>query len=118
MPLSLRVNIDEYAEKLADNSYNFFLEIGGEDAAHAGVYISKEKSKAYLSSIAVLPPFFKKGLGAKLLQNIECFLKKHNIKLIELEVDMNSKKLRSFYAKAGFRITNNIGKYILLKELE
>ena len=117
LPLSLRVNIDEYAEKLANSSFNFFLEIESKDAAHAGLYINKEESKAYLSSIAVLPVFFGKGLGSKLLQEIECFLKKHNIRLIELEADLNSKKLRNFYTKAGFKITEDVGKFILLKEL-
>ena len=117
VPLSLRVNIDEYAEKLANSSFNFFLETESEDAAHAGLYINKEESKAYLSSIAVLPVFFGKGLGSKLLQEIECFLKKHNIRLIELEADLNSKKLRNFYTKAGFKITEDVGKFILLKEL-
>lgn len=101
-PLASRINIIEYAKKLADKAFNIILTGGGIDLGHAAIYLNKPP-KAFLSSFCIDHNHQKKNLGETLMQNIINTCAACKIECIELEVSITNIKARSFYLKHGFK---------------
>lgn len=121
-PLSNRIIIEDYAQKLSQGAANIFIMDSLKDIAHAAFYISADGSKIFLSSISVISDYENKGVGSFLLSTVENYATKNQISIIELEVDSRSKKLKEFYKKNGYNqhhyINNNELKIIkLIKSL-
>ena len=57
----------------------------------------------WIENMAVNKKFRKKGIGKKLIQDIEKLCKKRGIKEILLDVFEINKNAREFYAKLGFK---------------
>lgn len=109
--LSQRVDLTSYAEKLAFNAFNFFLTETDLDIAHAAIYYNELELAIFLSNIAVLQEYFGYGLGSLLLQEIELFAIDKNVKLISLEADSKSDKLKKFYIGKGYELIDS-NKYV------
>lgn len=103
-PLSKRVSLNSYAEKLALNAFNFFLTETDLDIAHAAIYYNELESSVFLSNIAILEEYAGYGLGSLLLKEIEEFSISKNVETISLEADVNSDKLKGFYIDRGFEL--------------
>lgn len=103
-PLSERVDLLSYAEKLALHAFNFFLTETYTDIAHAAIYYNELESSVFLSNIAILEDYAGYGLGSSLLSEIELFSISKNAMTFSLEADANSAKLNKFYVKRGFKV--------------
>ena len=107
-PLSERVNLPAYANKLALKAVNLFVVEDGRDVAHAAFYCDDQCSKiAYLSSIGVLPEFHGSGVAGNLLVKVFDRCLAEEMKLINLEVDFANLKAVKFYEKYGFRFISD-----------
>lgn len=107
-PLSERVNLTEYANKLAAEAVNLFMVEGDRDIAHAAFYCNDQCFKvAYLSSISVLPEFHGSGVSWNLLMKVvdKCLIEE--MKLLNLEVDIKNFKAVKLYKKCGFRFISD-----------
>lgn len=113
--LSDRVNLTDYANKVARQAINIFLVHDGVDVAHAAFYCNDEKDhNAYISSIGVLPRFHGSGVADCLLQEVSDRCLSERMLSLRLEVnDFNYKAVR-FYEKHGFR---SVGNHVMQKDL-
>lgn len=108
-PLHARVNLNEYATKLAMHGVNFFLvagnECGNEDVAHAGFYCNDlESGVAFISSIAVVPRFQGSEAAGYLLSQIIKTCRARHMTVLSLEVDRENVKAVRFYTRQGFSL--------------
>lgn len=102
-PLSQRMIIEDYAQKLSQSAVNIFITHSLKDIAHAAFYISPDKFKIFISSISVIPDYKNKGVGSFLLSVVENYAIKNKFSIIELEVDFRSNKLKKFYKNNGYK---------------
>tara|TARA_Y100001980_G_C14469910_1_gene250280 strand:+ start:178 stop:648 length:471 start_codon:yes stop_codon:yes gene_type:complete len=116
--LSLRIDLQEYAEKLASKAFNLFVNLDGDDIAHAAFYYDEKSSYIFITSIAVIDEYTGRGLGKKLLNEIEKFALSESIGLLELEADCNSKSLLDFYTKNAFELNHRKNSCLLRKYLK
>ncbi len=104
-PLSNRVVIEEYAEKLSILSSHFCIYYNktliGLSCCYCNDYIGK---KAYISVTCIHPKFQGKGLGKKLTLFVEDDIKKMDFKKIRFEVDMANLPSLSMHEKIGYLI--------------
>lgn len=106
-PLRSRVNLAQYAQKLADHGINFFLRADNEDVAHAGFYCNDESSGiAFISSIAVVPQCQGSGAAVCLLHEVVAACRARRMSLLSLEVEPENAKAVRFYEKQGFRFVS------------
>ncbi|MDD3150372.1 MAG: GNAT family N-acetyltransferase [Candidatus Gastranaerophilales bacterium] len=75
---------------------------------YAVLLFRKNSQKARLYSIAVLSNYQGKNVGTMLLEELENYAVKKAVKEIYLEVRIDDKKAKSFYAKLNYEI---FGKY-------
>lgn len=80
--------------------------------------------RAELNYILVLPNYRRKNIASKLLENMLLDLKKNNVEMITLEVNINNINAISLYKKYGFKTVNvrknyykNEDAYLMLKEV-
>lgn len=103
-PLSTRVKLFEYAQKLATKSDRF--EIWQEDrlVGLAAAYIRNSKSDNYgfISNLSVCKDLQGRGLGRVLIQKCIALATDHKLHFLKLEVSLQDKKARTFYEKNGF----------------
>ncbi len=102
-PLDNRVNIDEYARKLAKFSTQFWLYDEGSPVGFMAAYLNDTSSKiAYISTISVIKSYQGKGGGKLLINNLIQLAARKKFYKIRLEVAANNSKAIRFYRKQGF----------------
>lgn len=102
-PLSLRLNIADYAEKMAKNATIFSVYDKETLTAFAAVYCNDSNSQiAYLTMIAVAPGYRERGLGSNLIEASIRYLKRINFKSFKLEVDKKNINALAMYQRFGF----------------
>ena len=99
-PLSERVCISDYAEKLACLAETLFIVQDGCDIASCSVYCNSET--AFISSIAVKCEFLKQGIGTALMDEVMRYVKEKKCERIQLEVYVSNDAALKFYQKNGF----------------
>lgn len=112
-PLSERVNIEEYALKLAVNAMNIFITKNGIDVASSSVYCNKEE--AYISSIAVKKEYQHMGIGTYMMELIKEYVKKQGNALIALKVARNNERAYLYYLQNGFEVIYNEEDWITMR---
>ena len=104
--LSIRVDIDKYADKLSRNSKHFAAY--AKDGTLVGLsccYFNNIESKiAHISFTAILKGYRCRGIGSELIINTIDYGKRNQFKEIEVKVNCSNKVLMSFYKKNGFQI--------------
>lgn len=70
--------------------------------------------KVHINQLVVSEKYQGEGIGVKLLNSVENFAKSHDIKNIELIVDVNNEKAQNFYFKEKYKRK----KIILEKEVD
>lgn len=100
-PLSKRVCIKNYAEKLSKYADIFYVQVGEIDCGHCAIYIN-HKEESYISSFGVLPEYQCMGIGNLLIQNVIQNVADRGIRKISLEVHRDNEKALRLYSNAGF----------------
>lgn len=98
--LSERVNIEEYAQKLAQNAENIFVSYEGQDIGACSVYCNSDI--AFISSFAVKPEYMRMKIGSHMMGQVVQQTKQLKCKSIRLEVYASNSAARTFYEKCGF----------------
>ena len=79
-----------------------------QDIAHAAFYVTEQKFKIFLTSIAVVHDYKNKGVGSLLLSKVEDYAVKNQVSVVELELNSRSNKLKEFYKKNGYKQIDSI----------
>lgn len=98
-PLSSRVNIDQYAEKIVKNAITFEAWNKCELVGLIAAYLNIENQTSFITNVSVLKEFMGKGISAKLLSNCFDYLLTNHYKKVDLEVNKSNKKAIDFYKK-------------------
>lgn len=104
VPLSRRVNIDEYAHKLYTRAVRAesYLGRGGRQLIGlVAYYVSQEMY--FITNVSVCKPYVSHGIATKLLQLVKHNAKDQNINKLEVEAD---EALIPFYSKNGFVVAS------------
>lgn len=107
--LSQRVDINEYACKLACNADTIFIKKEGEDIGSCSLYCNC--CNAFISSIAVKKEFVNNHIATKLLEEVIQHAKGRECVKISLEVYNKNIAAVRLYQKAGFCIVNKNGSW-------
>ncbi|HEY4898423.1 MAG TPA: GNAT family N-acetyltransferase [Candidatus Nanopelagicaceae bacterium] len=103
-PLSTRISIPEYAEKIHKNATIFSTHQGGELIAFIALYCNTpNKLTAYMTMLAVSRNHRNNGLASNLLETSIRFLKKLGFRILRLEVYKSNSNAINLYENFGFK---------------
>jgi len=109
-PLSSRVRLEDYAEKLAENADTFEAWDGATLAGLIACYLNDgERAQGYISHVAVLEGLRGRGVAARLLAMCLERARQAGFKTVGLEVDTSNTAARALYERAGFAATQRTG---------
>jgi len=102
-PLSSRVEINDYAQKITSKATRLEAWSGGTLIGLVAIYCNDKKSRiAYITSVSVLHEWMCKGIAANLMkQGIE-HAKMSGMQQISLEVASDNTTAIKLYEKSGF----------------
>ena len=102
-PLSTRVSIMEYAQKIASKATRFEAWSGGTLIGLVAAYCNdQEKRIAYITSVSILREWTGKGIAARLLCQCIEHARVSGMRRIGLEVESNNTSAIKLYEKNGF----------------
>lgn len=102
-PLSGRVEIVDYAQKIASKAIRLEAWSGGMLVGLAAAYCNdQEKRIAYITSVSVLREWTKNGIAARLVGQCIEHAKVSGMRLISLEVMEDNAPAIGLYEKSGF----------------
>ena len=102
-PLSGRVVLNEYAEKIVRNAIRFEAWSDGTLVGLVAGYCNdKEKGIAYITSVSVLKAWAGKGIATSLMEQCVTYVKASNLQEINLEVSSDNIPAIRLYTKVGF----------------
>lgn len=102
-PLSVKVNIDEYARKLHDSATVCFAEDNGTIVGIVGGYTENViNNTAFISIVGVLPEFNGKGIATKLLAEFIVRAKLKRLNAVHLYADRNNSVAVHIYQNPRF----------------
>lgn len=99
-PLTGRVDIEDYINKLSEHANLFYAMEGNIVCGSCAVYLNQPI--AFISSIDVLPNYWRKGVGSRLIEEVIRVARKLKKTDILLKVSKTNHKAISFYKKCGF----------------
>lgn len=102
-PLSARVDVRAYAQKMADNAMRF--EAWDDDTliGLVAVYCNDlHKRTAFITSVSVLPEWQGQGIGMRLMNACLSHVRPLGFTGIELEVDQRNQGAAALYQRVGF----------------
>jgi ribosomal protein S18 acetylase RimI-like enzyme len=108
--LSNRVNIDEYARKIADKAQHFNAWLNNRLIGFMATYCNQTTSQslkdaAFITSVSVLPDWQGRGIASRLMK--DCITHVYNLGFvrIKLQVDNRNSVAKALYERFGFYIT-------------
>jgi ribosomal protein S18 acetylase RimI-like enzyme len=111
-PLRSRVDIGDYTKKIFENAVRFERLHESVLVGLIAVYCNDPmKTRAFITSVSVLPSFQRNGLAADLMANCLDYLRKEGYSSVELEVDKRSRTAIALYRRHGFTSTLNKGEF-------
>lgn len=115
-PLSARVSIDQFIEKLKKLATVLTLRVNFQIAGACFFYLyDADSDTAFITYIAVLPEFWGKGYAKKLLQQtMEMAIAKNKTR-IRLEVARENQRAINFYTRHGFEIVEANGDALIME---
>lgn len=104
-PLSERVTLDAYAQKISDRAMRFEAWHAGEMMGLVATYCNTpDKRTAFITSVSVLPSWQGRGIAARLMTHCIDHVRNQGFEHIELEVDRRNPAAVALYEKNGFAI--------------
>lgn len=101
-PLTDRVNISEYAEKLANKAQIVYACENGKDCGHCAFYVNAQESIAFITSIAIEPTYQRRSIGKKLLECVKGYCFERGVDCVRLEVNRTNNDAIQFYQSMKF----------------
>lgn len=102
-PLSDRVEINDYAKKIASNATRFEAWSGGRLVGLVATYCNDwEKRIAYITSVSLLREWTSQGVAATLMEQCVEHMKVLGMRQISLEVASDNAPAIRLYEKSGF----------------
>ena len=114
--LSERIDIEDYAKKIADQAARFEAWVGNVLIALIAAYCNDNKNpSAYITSVSVLKGWQGKGVASLLIQ--QCFehIKLLGFDYVTLEVSNENISAIKLYEKHGFMISRTHGKSVFMQ---
>lgn len=116
-PLSARVDLGDYAAKLAAKALSVEALDHGLIVGLAAYYVDIPARSIFLSNLSVDPVWQRRGLAQALLDAVIVRGKEHGLSSLVLEVSQDNIAAKSLYAKRGFR-TRNIASGVATMHLD
>lgn len=111
--LSERVEIDDYAKKIAENAARFEAWADDKLVGLVAAYCNDhERLIAYITSVSVLGPWTGKGIAAHLLDQCINHVKKLGMGRISLDVTQANTSAIKLYEKSGFTVSKTTGSVV------
>ena len=102
-PLSGRVDVAQYAGKIACNAQRFEVWANEELVGLVAAYCNApDQGKAFITSVSVLPGWQGQGLASRLMDNCIDYVRQLGFAGIELEVEGGNAAAMALYRKHGF----------------
>jgi len=102
-PLSGRLEINDYAKKIASKAMRFEAWSDGRLVGLVAAYCNdQEKRIAYITSVSVLREWMEKGIAAFLMRQCIEYAKTSGMRQIGLEVAEGNTPAIALYEKSGF----------------
>ena len=111
--LSERVNIKEYAEKLAQNAENIVACYDEEDVGACSIYCNLET--AFISSFAVKNAYMRMKIGSQMMEQVKEHARASRCRSIKLEVFHRNSKAMKFYEKQGFVCAKHVNEWFTME---
>ena len=115
-PLSLRVDIKAYAEKLSRYANFLIAEEPSCVIGYLAFYKNQNAMELYVTSLCVSSTYRGKGIGKKLLNHLYNIGLSEGYPNISLEVRKNNKNAFGFYKKMQFEISQTRSETILMNK--
>lgn len=101
-PLSEKVDINAYANKIYDRAITFEAWNENKLIGLIAIYFNNPEQFGFITNVSVDPKWTGKGLAAALLKNCLEYAVNQKFNTVSLEVNENNKKAIGLYAKFGF----------------
>lgn len=111
-PLSSRVNLKEYAAKLALNAERFEIFDGSRLVALVAMYINSEP--AFISNVSVEAHLGGQGIGKKLVKEAVTRAFSAGVRQVRLETDQQNTRAVKMYSALGFNSEKSEGNSLYL----
>ncbi len=112
-PLSGRVEISDYARKIASKATRFEAWSGGTLVGLLAAYCNDDKKCiAYITSVSVLREWTGRGIAAQLIRQCIEYAKASGMRLISLDVAGDNTSAIRRYSKCGFVVTRSNAPYV------
>ncbi len=115
VPLSDRVDLNEYVNKIINNAVLYGYYYKNNIIGLIAFYLNREFT--YVTYICVNKEFQSMHLGSKLMKLMEEECKKEQVCRIDLTTNINNNKAQKFYEKLGYKVIERNGtdlKYSLI----
>lgn len=104
-PLSPRVDIDGYANKIGQHATRFEAWAGGDLVGLVAAYCNDpERRSAYITTVSVQHPYQSSGLASTLMARCKEHVLSRGFEHVELEVDGDNAAAIDLYTKCGFEV--------------
>jgi len=105
-PLSGRIEISDYAKKIASNATRLEAWSGNALIGLVAVYCNdQENGIAFITNVSVLRPWTSKGIATNLMSQCIEYAKALGMQLISLELASNNISAINLYDKSGFVVS-------------
>lgn len=117
--LKEKVNVCEYAEKLAQNAENYIMFSQNKPIGITCFYANDSINFCgYITLIGIMPDTQKGGFGKQLMDFTLLKMQDNGMKKVKLEVDSDNKNAQGFYYHLGFETDKENEKSLyLIKEI-
>ena len=113
--LSDRVDIGEYARKVAELALTIEAWNGTLLVGLVAAYVATNGESCYITNVSVLPGFTGRGIATRLLRNLVTDPACRDVTAILLEVSKQSVEASRLYFSVGFRPASESGDRVLMQ---
>ena len=118
-PLSSRVDLNTYADKVLTHGKVLAVEENNRIVSALLFYCNDRESRnAYITLLGTLAGHEGKGLGRKLMREMETVARQENMKRIFLDTEKGNSHAIAFYSRCGYLIDHVADKIHMVKELQ
>lgn len=115
-PLSLKVNIEDYAKKIVEKADTFEAWVDGKLIGLIAAYCNNlEDRESYITNVSVVESFGDRGIASELLSMCIQYVGNLKFNWIKLKVNKNSDKARKLYKKYDFREIGFEKEFVLMR---